>query len=61
MLLCKVVGMIFFQEEGTSGFFQTFFWGVAKSGEIWFLPLETKITAFFAELFKFLPPFRHPC
>jgi len=33
----------------------------AKSGEIRFLPLETKKTAFFAEIFKFLPPFRHPC
>ena len=33
----------------------------AKSGEIWFLPLEIKKPAFFAEIFKFLPPFRHPC
>jgi len=33
----------------------------AKSGEIWFLPLETKKTAFFAEIFKFVAPFRHPC
>jgi len=35
--------------------------GGAKSGEIWFLPLETKKTAFFAEIFKFLLLFRHPC
>jgi len=32
----------------------------AKLGETCFLPLETKKTAFFAELFKFLPLFRHP-
>jgi len=32
-----------------------------QSGKICFLPLETKKTVFFAELFKFLPPFRHPC
>jgi len=32
----------------------------AKSGEIWLLPLEIKKTAFFAEIFKFLPLFRHP-
>jgi len=33
----------------------------AKSGEIWFLPLETKKTAFFAAIFKFVALFRHPC
>jgi len=33
----------------------------AKSGEIKFSPLETKKTAFFAEIFKFFPLFRHPC
>ena len=27
-----------------------------QSGEIWFSSLETKKTAFFAEIFKFLPP-----
>ena len=32
-----------------------------KSGEIWFLTLETKATAIFAAIFKFLPLFRHPC
>ena len=36
-------------------FFKSFSKG-AKSGEIWFLPLTTKKTAFFAEIFKFLPP-----
>jgi len=33
----------------------------AKSGEICFLTLESKKTAILAELFKFLPLFRHPC
>jgi len=32
----------------------------AKSGDICFLPLETKKTAFFPEVFKFLPLFPHP-
>ena len=32
----------------------------AKSGEICFFPLEIKKTAFFAEIFKLLPLFRHP-
>ena len=32
-----------------------------KSDEFCFLPLETKKTAFFAAIFKFLPLFRHPC
>jgi len=45
---------------GTSGFFQQFFQGGAKSGEIYFLPIETKKTAFSAEIFKFLPQFQHP-
>ena len=34
---------------------KVFQWG-AKSCEIWFLPLTTKKTAFFAEIFKFLSP-----
>jgi len=52
----------FFQGgAGTSGIFQKFLWGVTKSGEFVFLSLETKITAFFVELFKFLLPFRRPC
>ena len=50
----------FFQED-TSGFFQTFFYGGGKSGVICCLPLETKKTTFFAEIFKFLSHFRHPC
>ena len=29
---------------------------VSKSGEICFLPLKTKKTSFFAEIFWFLPP-----
>jgi len=36
--------------------FPKVFLGV-KSGEICFLPLETEKTAFFAEIFKFLPRF----
>ena len=44
---------------GTSGFFQKFSRG-SESGEICFLPLETKKTAFFAEILKSLPSFRHP-
>jgi len=35
--------------------------GGAKSGEIRFSFLETKKTTFFAEIFKFLPLFPHPC
>jgi len=50
-----------FIQGGTSRFFQKFLQRGAKSGEICFLPLETRKTEFFAEIFKFLPPFRHPC
>jgi len=32
-----------------------------ESGEIRFLSLETTKQAFFAEIFKFLHLFRHPC
>jgi len=32
----------------------------AKRGEICFLPLKIKKTVFFADIFKFLPLFRHP-
>ena len=35
------------------------FVGGPKSGEICFLPLKMKKTAFFAEMFKFLPPSDH--
>ena len=41
-------------------FFKSFSKG-SKSGEICFLPLTTKKTVFFAEIFKFLSLFRHPC
>jgi len=44
-----------FSRGGTSGFSKSFLG--AKSGEICFLPLETEKTAFFAEIFKFLPRF----
>ena len=36
----------------------------SRGGQKWwnfFFPLETKKTAFFAEIFKFLPLFQHPC
>ena len=39
--------------------FPNVFLGRAKSGEICFLPLETKKTVIFAEIFKFLTPFQH--
>ena len=39
--------------------------GGAKSGEIWFLPLEIEKTTFFANNFKIQgggkPPLRRPC
>ena len=61
MFVCLGVGRIF-SRRCTSGFFQKFFLGGAKSGEIWFLSLETKKTAFFAKIFKFLPPsYTHAC
>jgi len=41
--------------------FAEVFLGGVKSGEICFLPLETKKTAFFAEIFQIRAPFRHPC
>jgi len=47
------VGRIF-SRRALLDFSKIFLWG-AKSGEICFLPLETKKTAFFAEIFKFLP------
>ena len=46
---------------GTSAFYKRFS-RVGQSGEICFLPLKTKKTALFAEIFKFLPPFDiHAC
>ena len=54
------VGKILSRGGGTGRFFQTFFWRGARSGEIYFLPLETKKTDFCWN-FKLLPPFRHPC
>ena len=51
-----------FFQGATSGFFLKFFWG-GQSGEIICLATRTKKTAFFAEIFEFLPPpppFRHP-
>ena len=50
----------FFQGGATSRFFQKFFYGAAKNGEIWFLPLEITKTAFLADILKFLPLFGHP-
>jgi len=61
MFVCIGVGRNFSKGVATSGFFQTFLLGGVKSGEICFLPLEAKKTAFFAEFFKLLPLFRHAC
>ena len=60
MFVCMGVGRNFSWGEALVDFSKSFSTG-AKSGEIWFLPLEIKKPAFFAEIFKFLPPFRHPC
>ena len=45
------VGRIF-SRRGALGEFSKIFPGGAKDGEIWFLPLKTKKTTFFAENFK---------
>ena len=58
MLVCMGVGRIF-SRGATSGFFQKFSRGT-KSGEICFLPLETKKTLFWWK-FQIPAPFRHPC
>jgi len=57
--LCAWVSEGTFPGGATRGFFQTFFYGGPKM-VIWFLPLEIKKKAFFAEIFKFLPLFGHP-
>jgi len=59
MLVCMGVGRNF-SRGATSGFFQRFFYGGSKV-EICFLPLDIKKTAFFSEILKFVPLFRHPC
>jgi len=46
MIVCMGVGRNF-SRGGTSVFFQKFFLREAKSGEIWFLPIEIKKTANF--------------
>jgi len=51
------VGRIFFQLGATRGFFLNFSVG-GKSSEIWFFPLKTKKTTFFAG--PPCPPFRRP-
>ena len=57
--LVRIMGVVrSFSWGGTSGFFQKFSTG-AKSGEICFWPFEIKKTAVFAEMFIFLPLFRH--
>jgi len=40
MIVSMGVGRIFFRRGGTRGFSQNFFQVGARSGEIWFLPLE---------------------
>ena len=50
--------------EGPLGDLSEFFSRGAKSGEIYFFPLKTKKTTFFAKNFKiqgFKSPFRRPC
>jgi len=59
MLVCIGVGGNFSRGSHWWIFPKVFLWG-AKNGEIWFLPLEIKKKAFFAEIFKFLPLFGHP-
>ena len=58
----------FFLRGGAVGDFPKIFSRGAKSGEIWFLPLEIEKTTFFANNFKIqesqgplVPPFRRPC
>jgi len=60
MLVCMGVGGNFSRGEALIDFPNIFLRG-DKYGEIWSLPLEIKKTAFFAEILKFLPLFRHPC
>jgi len=50
-----------FLHGGHQWIFPNVFLRGAKSGEICFLPLEIRKTAFSAEIFKFLPSFRRPC
>ena len=59
MLVCMGVGRIF-PGGALVDFSKRFSLRGGKSGEICFLPLETKKTTFFAEIINFLPPFRHP-
>ena len=55
------MGVEGFLQPGHEWIFPNVFVEGAISGEIWFLPLETKKTAFFVEILKFLPPpLRHP-
>ena len=60
MLVCMGVGRIFPGQELVD-FSKRF----SREGQKWwnmfFTALETKKIAFFAEIFKFLPPFRYPC
>ena len=58
MLVCIGIGR-FFSRECTSKFLKKFFLG-GKRGEIYFLPLTTKKTAFFVEMFQNPARFRHP-
>jgi len=58
MLVCTGVGRIY--PGGHWWIFLKVFAGGAKSGEICFLALKTKNTAFFVEVSKFLPPLPTP-
>ena len=58
--LCAWASEEIFPGEPLVDFSKRFSRGGAKSGEICFLTLDTKKTAFFAEISKFLPLFWHP-
>jgi len=50
-----------FSRGGHKWIFPNVFLRGVKSGKIWFYPLETKKTAFLAEISKFISYFRHRC
>jgi len=50
-----------FSRGATSGFFQTFYKGEPKVVKFGFQHSKLRKTTFFAETFKLLPLFRHPC
>jgi len=59
MIVCMGVGSTF-SRGALMDFSKSVSKGETKSGEICFLPLETKKTACYADIFQFPAPFRHP-